>query len=149
MTVRAYTTRGWPLRERFLHYSSPEPNSGCWLWTGTIIEKGYGRLCVNGKTVLATHVSLELDGRPRPGAQFCALHTCDNPSCVNPEHLYWGTIQDNSNDMVARGRSRGKVYIDFCSRGHDLNKTRIIEKNGTNRCRICRQDEYRRRRANG
>lgn len=56
-----------------------------------------------GPTVKASRVSLILDGRD-PGP-LLALHTCDNPGCVNPAHLYPGTRANNNADMVARGRS--------------------------------------------
>ncbi|MCY0957741.1 HNH endonuclease [Streptomyces sp. H27-H5] len=52
---------------------------------------------------LATHVALEVDGRPRPG-NLHALHSCDTPSCVNPAHLRWGTNADNVKDRGRRGR---------------------------------------------
>lgn len=55
------------------------------------------------RTGLATHISLALAGRPRPGDAH-ACHTCDNPQCVNPAHLWWGTLTDNNRDMHAKGR---------------------------------------------
>ena len=87
-----------PVEGRFWAKVSPEPNSGCWLWDGGW-WKGYGTI----DRRLATHVALEMHGRPRPkGMQAC--HTCDVPACVNPDHLYWGTGRNNRADMFMRGR---------------------------------------------
>lgn len=94
-----------PLPDRFFSKVSPEPNSGCWLWLGSAHRLGYGQLRVEGRAVLATHVSLELARRPRPFPEACARHKCDNPNCVNPDHLEWGTLKDNSHDAAVRGRA--------------------------------------------
>lgn len=93
-----------PIEVRFWRYASPEPNSGCWLWVGSCDTRHYGQLrCVNGLRY-ATHIAMELDGRPRPFPNACARHKCDNPNCVNPDHLEWGTQADNINDAKVRGR---------------------------------------------
>lgn len=87
--------------EAFVH---PEPNSGCWLWGGSTDRKGYGQLRVSSNHLrYATHVALEIAGRPLP-AGMIACHHCDNPGCVNPDHLFAGTSRDNTRDMMAKGR---------------------------------------------
>jgi hypothetical protein len=84
----------------------------CWRWTGSRTEGGYGQLWTGakrrGSTVkcLATHIALLLDGRVRPSPQHVAMHSCDNPSCVNPAHLSWGTALDNNLDRVWKARAR-------------------------------------------
>lgn len=105
------------LRERFEAKVSIEPNSGCWLWTGAYDGKGYGQMRIEGKNKIATHISLQLAGDPRTIDKPCALHKCDNPSCVNPAHLWWGTRKENTADMVSKGRANLSGF----SIGHHMN----------------------------
>jgi hypothetical protein len=94
------------LQERFEEKYMPEPNSGCWLWTATVDEDGYGKMRIGGRgtpSLRATHVSLMLVGRPVP-SRLQACHRCDNPCCVNPDHLFIGTGVDNMRDARAKGR---------------------------------------------
>jgi hypothetical protein len=74
-----------------------------------------------------------------------ALHLCDVPSCVNPEHLYWGTAQDNVNDMMARGRSRcDSTKKDFCVRGHPMVPENLYgDPNGRRQCKTCSDMRHR------
>lgn len=91
-------------RERFFESYTPEPNTGCWLWTKSVDNGGYGGISINGKDFLAHRFSWFLHNGAIP-KKLWVLHTCDMPSCVNPDHLYLGTHQDNMDDMVKRGRS--------------------------------------------
>jgi hypothetical protein len=68
--------------------------------------KGYGDVRVDGRYRQATHLALEMAGLPRPAAPGNqALHSCDNPPCVNPAHLSWGTPGENNTQAFARGRT--------------------------------------------
>ena len=82
-----------------------DPQTGCHVWTGSIDPHGYGRIMINRKLRLAHRLGWELANGPIPSG-LNILHRCDNRPCVNPEHLFLGTHQDNTADMVAKGRSR-------------------------------------------
>ena len=97
--------------DRFELKYIPEPNSGCWLWIGAIRGSGSQSqvdrpvMRVKGRLVFASHVAWRLNNAPVPdGLQV--LHSCDNPMCVNPAHLFLGTHLDNMRDMVAKGRGK-------------------------------------------
>jgi hypothetical protein len=85
---------------------SERDRTTCWQWPFAS-SSGYGHFVWNGRPVKATHAALELDGRPRPASpDDNALHSCDNPPCVNPAHLRWGSFLDNSSDQRDRDRDR-------------------------------------------
>lgn len=89
------------IEEKF--WLNVEKEDGCWPWTGSTDKDGYGILEYEGKFFRANVFSLKLDGRPVPQGQY-ACHTCDNPPCVRPDHLYPGTPTQNMADALARGR---------------------------------------------
>ena len=78
--------------------------SGCWIWKGNVNEQGYGRVRFNGRSMLAHRVAWMLTHGDVPDGHF-VCHQCDNPPCVNPEHLFTGTASDNNKDMHAKGRN--------------------------------------------
>lgn len=81
----------------------------CWLWNGEVkdIKKPYGRFRIDNKYYSATRISFFLC-KENPN-QFHVLHTCDNPKCVNPNHLFLGTNNDNVQDKVSKGRQARNV----------------------------------------
>lgn len=75
----------------------------CWLWIGLKIKKGYGLFGINRKNVLAHRISWVIANGEIPD-ELNVLHKCDNPSCVNPDHLFLGTLKDNMQDCARKGR---------------------------------------------
>lgn len=96
-------------RQRFEALVARIPFHPCWEWTGRPMSNGYGRIDrggarARGATVSAHRAAWELYRGPIPTG-FSVLHRCDNPLCVNPDHLFIGTALDNMRDKVAKGRS--------------------------------------------
>lgn len=82
--------------------SVPEPNSGCWLWTGSVNSWGYGRLDKRRERQAHRLSYLTFKGPIPP--ELIVLHSCDVACCVNPEHLRLGTPSDNVQDALNRRR---------------------------------------------
>lgn len=112
--------------ERFMDKVSPEPNSGCWLWTGGLTTSGYasfgpgcGMPPVKGhRWAYENFIGpiVEIPGIDSRGT--CVLHSCDVRSCVNPDHLRLGTHRDNIDDKYARRRHGGPY-------GEDVNTAKL------------------------
>jgi hypothetical protein len=78
---------------------------GCWEWVGHISKKGYGEFWYGNRLDYAHRFSFLLHGGKLTKANPHVLHTCDNRKCVRPGHLYAGTPQNNTDDMILRGRA--------------------------------------------
>ena len=88
-------------------------SSGCWEWTAPLIEEGYGQMSYFGITEKAHRVSWILHVSSIPKG-MCIIHKCNNRKCVNPDHLYIGTVSDNVQDAIKSGS--------FSGRGHGIKK---------------------------
>ena len=88
--------------------------SGCWLWIGSKTRAGYGGFLrsIEGrnKYFYAHRFIYELANGPVANGLFCCHH-CDVRNCVNPEHIFLGTSQDNTRDMIAKGRNKSFKVI--------------------------------------
>ena len=93
------------ISQRFWLKVNKDTKDECWLWTGSRKGIGYGELWDNDKQKnrYAHRISWELHNGPIPKRK-CVLHKCDNPLCVNPNHLYLGTHSDNMYDRSIRNR---------------------------------------------
>lgn len=147
----------------------PEPNSGCWLWTGCASPKGYGIVMERPKRVLIHRRMWEIANGVSIPSGLLVCHRCDTPACINPDHLFLGTHGDNVRDMYRKGRQprlnilkaqavaaeryRNRTH---CKNGHEFKPgtTRWEERNGggVRVCLSCRnylaRQRYARRMAN-
>lgn len=98
------------LEERFWDKVSIASKNACWLWKANKNNKGYGMIRLGGlqRKVLAHRVSYEIHKDKIP-ENLVVMHSCDNPGCVNPNHLFLGTMLDNAQDKVKKGRHRWGV----------------------------------------
>lgn len=102
-----------------------EKTETCWNWTGSLNPKGYGQIALKNYPLLAHRVSYALH-HGEPGA-MCVLHRCDNRRCVNPDHLSLGTVRDNNQDMLTKGRARGGSMPGECSHNAVLTNKLVLE----------------------
>ena len=133
----------------FMLRVSPEPNTGCWLWTGDYNRAGYGRVSVDGRNRLAHRAVWTLSGRCCIDGK-CVCHRCDQPACVNPDHLFLGTQLDNIRDMVSKRRgSNAHAKKLNCPKGHPYDASNTLFSRDSRRsrmarkCRTCRNEQQR------
>ena len=142
MTVQFELTDS--LESRF--WNRLDKGGNCWNWQGGKDRPdGYGCLhyADNGKrhSLKAHRVSWVIHNGPIPDGLW-VLHKCDNPSCVNPNHLFLGTRQDNMLDAASKGRisTIGKSRQTHCIRGHKFTEQNTrVTKEGHRRCRACQR----------
>lgn len=132
----AIPVRDWPLDQRLEHVGWTVTETNCWEWNGKRHTHGYGLLTAPRLGLRNARVHRLMFGlRVRPlHDDEVVRHTCDNPPCLNPDHLLAGTMQDNSRDMVARQRqwTQGRMA---CPKGHDLTKPGACKRDS--RCVEC------------
>lgn len=146
---RSGQLQGLSLIERFWAYAviPKERQQDCWVWTGERQKAGYALIRHNGKRQTATRLSWSIHhGKPFPLGKI-ACHSCDNPRCVNPHHIWPGTNRDNVLDSIKKGRFRP---ADTCRRGHPRTQenTSFLKRPGRLKpvCKICRRENYRAKR---
>jgi DNA-binding XRE family transcriptional regulator len=90
--------------ESLLFWAKVQKSEGCWLWQGARIPGGYGVMRFQKKQQLTHRIVWQLTQGVIPKGS-CVCHKCDNPPCVNPDHLFLGSHKDNMNDMHRKGRA--------------------------------------------
>ena len=126
----------------------PTLGTPCWLWTAGLQGAGYGQFHPSPSVkVLAHRYAWELDSGAPP--QDNILHRCDNPPCVNPNHLFEGTQTENMKDMVEKGRFVGNRYGQrtHCGNGHEYTPENTYIWAGKRQCRDCKHAFYLRRKS--
>jgi HNH endonuclease len=91
------------LAERLMSKFNVDAETGCWVWSACVSSTGYGAIQGGGKKLIASRVSYELHCGPI-GAGLSVCHRCDNPLCINPDHLFLGTTADNMRDRDLKNR---------------------------------------------
>lgn len=108
------------IQKRF--WSKVDKSGSCWVWKAGKFPNGYGSFWMNGKSIGAHTCSWRFHfGKVPPGKYV--LHSCDNPSCVNPEHLFLGTHGDNMKDKATKGRQTRGIDVNTCK----LSESDVIE----------------------
>lgn len=104
----------------------------CWVWTGGVTGNGYGAFWIN-RGQEGSHRMAWMFQQGEIPAGLSVLHKCDNPLCVRSTHLFLGTVQDNSNDMVRKGRSASgdrhcsRLYPDKIPRGETSGMSKLTD----------------------
>lgn len=107
ITIPTGKNTGKTYRETFAASWIENFETGCWEWVGRVYRNGYGKFYFQGKDLLAHRVAFtDFYHRPPNGV---VMHVCDNPLCVNPQHLHDGTTQENVTDKVLKGRGKTKL----------------------------------------
>jgi len=115
--------------ERFWSKVSKAPHpKGCWVWTANKVRRGYGHFSPQSRTTQKAHrFSYVLAYGPIPDG-LCVCHKCDNPACVNPDHLWAGTQKENMQDCAKKGRCMAQTHPERVASG-DRNGTRTKPEN--------------------
>ena len=115
---------------RFWSYVNVKGPDECWPWTGCIEAKGYGRIRIARRSILAHRIAIFLATGVDPGRKL-ACHACDNRPCCNGKHLFPGTHGDNNGDMAAKGRAASgerhgsRVHPDRVPRGERSGQSKL------------------------
>jgi hypothetical protein len=92
-------------RRRFLKKIKRDPNTGCIRWTARCFHNGYGQFHYRGRKIKAhRYVAWKFGIINTLGSKQVVCHRCDNPSCINPRHLFAGSQKDNVRDSIKKGR---------------------------------------------
>jgi|tagenome__1003787_1003787.scaffolds.fasta_scaffold19881272_1 hypothetical protein len=126
-------------------WSKIDKGPDCWPWIGAVAGGGYGHIVLNRGRYKVTRLLWWLETGVWPGV-LGVLHTCDNPVCCRPDHLFLGTQADNAADMMAKGRNPPNPNAaavaawkarTHCKWGHEFTPENIYNEHGHRKCRKC------------
>lgn len=124
--------------------------NNCWIWQGMRHRQGYGIVSLKNVQQGAHRVVWKILNSDISSEQH-VCHKCDNPPCVNPDHLFLGNHQQNMQDMVEKKR-HNRARMTHCDLGHPLSGDNLKMRAGKRRCRICfnfwRREFTKRKKAN-
>jgi hypothetical protein len=121
------------------------PNGDCWIWRGAVVPgTGYGQITLACRKLGAHRAAWALANGYWPQSREQICHTCDNPVCVRPDHLWAGTATSNMHDMIAKGRSGGTGAENrvktHCKHGHAFTPDNLLPRKTKRRdCKKCSQ----------
>lgn len=99
----------------------------CWIWTASTQAYGHGQLRIDGRSIFAHRISWEVANLQSIPQGMCGCHKCDNPPCVNPDHIFIGTHTDNMQDAWRKGRSGPKLHPERMKRGEQNGAAKLKE----------------------
>jgi len=131
------------LEERFWNFVEKKSDDECWEWQGQRLSNVYGRISLGAKSLGsdgAHRVSWKIANRQEIPDGMFVMHKCDNPCCVNPNHLTIGTPKDNSDDMIRKGRKKQVIPLGEHNGKSLLNeeKVRVIRSSTLNHAALGR-----------
>lgn len=117
-------------------------NEGCWEWTGTLNNKGYGQVVYKNKKWLVHRLSFFIFKNTEYKDNLLILHYCNNRRCFNPDHLYSGTYSNNRHDTVEAGNDLNSNKT-HCPYGHlyTLDNTYVYK--NQRHCKTCHNERNR------
>lgn len=133
--------------DRFWRHCDKKSESECWPWLGALKRDGYGAVTISGEHTRSHRLSWAINKGEIPLGLW-VLHKCDNPKCVNPDHLFLGDTVANTADKVSKGRQAKGSWVTansakarrekpFCKNGHAFSPENTRITNGHRHCRAC------------